>query len=531
MALFEVDEAGAQFADTAAAATATVPAGSAFASPGRKVEAHYSTSAPSLTNLNSIDRAAFEAAFRKANRSGPTNLPLATMRAAGPVGPGAEASIDTAPPAAPTSFFATTGAVSPAGAFFSGVGEPSGDNAGRLRFQSGNWYAARSIDGGKTWTYVNPFTIFGGGFCCDQVVVYDPGRNVWFWLLQYGDHLALANSTNLVNWCFYNWTPASFGFSGELDYNDIALTTNYIYIVSNIFPATGGQGSNVARLPIDPQLSCSGFGYNYFNRTDSFTWKPVSGATDVLYWGTDWLGTLGSSFRIFKWPENTGTISWFDRTLGTTFAFFTRNSGQNCGSANGVVKNWCQFADSRVLGGARYSAPDGTAQVVFSFNAKQGGPFGLPFPYTERVHFRESDMSYLGSDRIWSSGIAWQFTSMATDARGHIGMTTIYGGGTGTSSYFPSSAVFLNDDVTPNQAWVSAVTAVGAGNVCTDSGLYRYGDYLTTRAYRPTNLAFLGYSFVPTANNGACNTPNPIANYETLFGRVRDQSGAVNRWN
>jgi hypothetical protein len=90
-----------------------------------------------------------------------------------------------------------------------------------------------------------------------------------------------------------------------------------------------------------------------------------------------------------------------------------------------------------VLGGARYSAPDGTAQLVFSFNAKQGGPFNLPFPYTERVHFRESDMSYLGSDRIWSSAIAWQFTSMATDARGHIGMTHNLRGRNGHFELFP----------------------------------------------------------------------------------------------
>jgi hypothetical protein len=513
-------EARAQVAQAASG-----PATVARVAGGTQVVATFSAQPP---RLSPEQLAVFQAAFAKSHRSGPTNLPVATMKADGPVGP--EQQLDVA--AAPTDFFLRDRLVAPAGAAFSAVDEPSGDNAGNNRFQTGNWYAAASFDGGATFNFVNPFTMFRSGFCCDQVVVYDPGRNAWFWLLQYTDGTqVLANSRDLVNWCSYTWTPASFGFSGELDYNDLALTTNDIYIVSNVFPAGGGRGSVVARLPIDPQLTCGGFGYSYFNRTDlGFTWKPVSGATDVLYWGTNWFGTLGSSFRVFKWPENTGTISWFDETLGTTFAFYTRNSGQNCGSQDGVVKNWCQFADSRVLGGARYSDPNGTAQLVFSFNAKQGGPFGLPFPYTERVHFKESDFSYIGSDRIYNTSVAFQFTSLATDARGHIGMTTLFGGGTGTSHTFPSAGVDLNDDVSPNQPWTFAVNAFGAGNACINGSNYRSGDYTTTRAYRPTNTAFLGYNFVLTADAGACNTTAPVAAHEALFGRKRDRAGGLNRW-
>jgi len=381
--------------------------------------------------------------------------------------------------------------------------------------------------------------MFGSGFCCDQVVVYDPGRSVWFWLLQYNDgHLVLGNSRDLVNWCSYTCSPQDFGFIGELDYNDLALTTNNIYIVSNIFPSTGGSGSTIARLPIDPQLSCSGFGYSFFTRTDlGFTWKPVSGANDVLYWGTNWFGTLGSSFRVFKWAENSGTIFWFDSTLGTTFSFETRNSGQNCGSPDGVVNNWCQFADSRVLGGARYSDPDGTARLVFSFNASQGGPFNLPFPYTERVHFRESDMSYIESDRIWATFAAFQYTSLASNARGHVGMTSINGGGIGTGPgavhYYPSGSVFINDDIAPTQPWQRADNAFGAGNACTDSlngGLVRYGDYMTTRPYRPTNLAFIGMNYVLGANAGDCGFGANVEPHQAIFARSRDVPGAINRW-
>jgi hypothetical protein len=478
--------------------------------------------------------AAMQAAFARSHRSGPTNLPIAAMDTGGQSGPGPELSL--ANEAAASDFVLTDRIVGTGNGLRSAVGEPSSDNAGADIFQSGNWYATRSTNRGATWTFVNPFTMFGNGFCCDQVVVYDPGRDVWFWLLQFDNHLVLANSRNLVNWCFYNWTPANFGFTGELDYNDLVLTTNYVYIVSNIFPSAGGSGATVARLPIDPQTTCGGFNYNFFTRTDlGFTWKPVAGGTDVLYWGTNWFGTLGSSFRVFKWPENTGTISWFDRTLSTSFAFYTRASGQNCKSADGVVKNWCQFGDSRVLGAARLIDPNGGARLVFSFNARQGGPFNLPFPYTERAHFQESDLSYIGSDRLWASWAAFQYMSMATDARGHVGMTSIYGGGTGTSHIYPSGAVGLEDDITPIQPWTLAGNAGGAGNPCvdTDNGnLNRYGDYMTVRPFRPTNLFFMAMNYVLSGNAGACNTATTVVQpHQAIFGRARDVPGALSRWN
>jgi hypothetical protein len=507
----------------AAHAQAAIEASSASMAPGATSVATLSAQAPRLSP-------AFQAGFDRSHRSGPTNLPHAAPAVAAPAG-APVLSLGAAAPAAPTDFYIADSVVNPGGGLLSPVGEPSGDNAGATLFRAGNWYATASFDGGITWNYEDPFSLFGSGFCCDQVVVYDPGRNWWFWLLQYVDgHLVLANSGDLVNWCSYTWTPGSFGFTGELDYNDLALTTNDIYIVSNVFPSAGGMGSTIARVPIDPQVNCAGFNYNFFTRTDlGFTWKPVSGATDVLYWGTNWFGTLGSSFRVFKWPENTGTISWFDSTLSTTFTFYTRNSGQNCGSTDGVVANWCQYADSRVLGGARYSDPDGVARLVFSFNAGQGAPFGLPFPYTERVHFRESDIAYLSSDRLFSSNVAWQFMSMATDARGHIGMTTTYGGGTGGVNFYPSGAVFLNDDVAPSQPWQGVTNAVGAGNAC-NSGLYRWGDFLTTRPYRPTNLMFQGFNYILTADAGLCNVGAPAEQHQAVFGRTRDLPGALNRW-
>jgi hypothetical protein len=495
------------------------------------------TRAPEPTAEQKAER---EAALAASHRSGPTDLPYADLSVAagspGPEVPSITASAKRATarstaaapaPAAPGDFVALDNPIDPGlGANASFVQEPSSDNAGANIFQSGNWYATRSFDGGATFDYVNP-AMFGPGFCCDQVVLYDPGRDRWFWLLQYNNRLVLANSGDLINWCFYNWFPGNAGFAGEFDFNDLAISTNYIYIASNVFLTSGASGSTMIRLPIDPQITCGGFGYNFFTSTTlGFTWKPVSGAYDVMYWGTNWAGTLGSFFRVFKWAENSGSIFWFDRAI-SAFGFYTRNSGQNCGG--GAVTNWCQFSDSRVLGGARYTDRDGVARLVFSWNAKQGPPYGLPFPFSERAYFREGDFAYLGSDRLWLSWAAVQFMSLATNARGHVGMTVIYGGGIASSYYYPSGGVLIQDDVSPNQPWQLVTNAAGTGNTCTYNGLWRYGDYVTTRPLRPTNLAWVGTNYVIAGNNcggiGWYSEPHQVQ-----FGRSRDLPGAFNRW-
>src|SRR6185436_6630674 len=77
------------------------------------------------------------------------------------------------------------------------VGEPSLANNGNQIYYSGNWYAARSLNNGGSWSYISPFTTFpsaDGGFCCDQTQIYDPTRDLTIWLLQY----IRQNNTNTL---------------------------------------------------------------------------------------------------------------------------------------------------------------------------------------------------------------------------------------------------------------------------------------------------------------------------------------------
>jgi len=415
----------------------------------------------------------------------------------------------------------------PTGSFAGGSGyssftnEPSVAKAGKNIFLTGNWYAGYSGDNAATWTFLNPFTIFGSGFCCDQVALYDSSHDHVYWIAQYNNHLVVANasSSNLASWCYYNFSNTTIGQASttSLDFNDAMIGTKDLYLTTNIFP-TSGYGSAIVRIPLEQMNSCSGINYNYYSQLDSFTWRLVQGSNDRAYWGSDWDPTgarpNGSSFRLFWWDESSNSISWNNYNINA-FAFYVRNSGQNCGSADGVVKNWCQYADSRTLGAYRANGVIG-----FSMNAKQGG--FAPFPYTVREYFRESDLAYLGNTNLYATWAALQFLSLAPNARGHVGGTYYWGGGcSGCTDYYPGTAALVDDDITPSQPWTNDFWFPGQGNTCTYGGLYRWGDYSTTRTADPANNLWIGAGYREAGGN--CGTAGSFTSPAILvFGRGRD---------
>lgn len=402
-------------------------------------------------------------------------------------------------------------AISGGTSFLSYTQEPSTDANGSNIFQTGNWYASRSLDGGATWSYLDPYSLFGSGFCCDQVTQYDPGTGREFWLLQFGDHLVIANASAagsgaFTGWCYWNITPGWFGLASTtaLDYNDMTITNSYVNISTNFFPSGGGSGAALIRLPTAPMSTCSAFGFNYLTRTDNLTFKLVPGSTDTLYWGSNWGQSNGSSLRVFAWPESSGSYSWWDRTIAS-YVFYTRNSGQNCASADGVVANWCQYADSRLLGAYRAAGVLG-----FSFNAKQDSTH--PFPYSRVAWFNESDKSYIGVGDQWAGWGAIQFMTMAPNSQGLVGNEFAWGGGTGTTHYYPGAAANSTTATTINTSpnfylW-------GAGNTCQYSGLWRWGDYLTVRTYQANPTQWIGGGYAMAGGNcgaaGAYAAPHNI---------------------
>ncbi len=148
----------------------------------------------------------------------------------------------------------------------SNVGEPSTAISGQVVFFTGNWYAANSPDGGNKFRYLDPATVFkqfdppGSQFCCDQVVNYIPQIDTFVWLLQYGpesgdniQRLAFAQTADVVQgkWRLVDITTQNLDVRGAfMDFPDLAVGANFLYVTTNIFGPGNKVGSAVVRLPI-----------------------------------------------------------------------------------------------------------------------------------------------------------------------------------------------------------------------------------------------------------------------------------------
>src|SRR5258708_2165425 len=122
----------------------------------------------------------------------------------------------------------------------SNVNEPSTAVNDQVVLYTGNWYAATSSDGGRSFQYIDPFTAFPDppnlGYCCDQVAQYIASIDTFVWLLQYSpksgpqadniQRLAIAKTSDVVagRWRLFDITTKNLGVAGQfLDFPDLAV--------------------------------------------------------------------------------------------------------------------------------------------------------------------------------------------------------------------------------------------------------------------------------------------------------------------
>ncbi|MFD2078287.1 hypothetical protein [Actinopolymorpha cephalotaxi] len=420
--------------------------------------------------------------------------------------------------------------------------EPSTDQSGRNIFATGNYHAEFSRDSGATWTGLDPFTLFGPGFCCDQVTAYDPGRNRQYWILQYlpsllggpgFDHLTLANSAggDFVHWCPYVITPRTFGRPKDesFDFNDLVVGTRYLYLTSR-FIRVQDRGytvvplAMVARISLNDLARCRPAHYDVVLRTDLRLPRVAQGITDVAYAAsTSPAVGQGRNLRMLVWPENTRVVRTVDRRV-PPYIHISPASGAvdpNCASEDGKVNNWCEFVDSDVLGAAR-----GNGYLWFSWSARQYGA-RRPFPYTRITKLRESDLRVLDNRDVYSKDVAHVYASLAPDGRGHVGLVDSFGGGTGRRHVFPGGMVGVFDDLSPRIPSVNYFLR-GHGGGCTfeeGSSSGRWGDYLSIRGWPTGDGVWNATTYVRDDNspNFCPDRRARVTIKNVAFGRERDR--------
>ncbi|MBI4493220.1 MAG: IPT/TIG domain-containing protein [Chloroflexi bacterium] len=503
----------------------TARAGSGQVRDGRTVQLPpRSASLPSLSDdqRKKLD-AAVQRSYRRTHRvpDDPT-----ARRSSGPPGlretqpaPRDQLSASAASPTDLVAFRNTALSTGAPQGYRSTVHEPSVAANGNTIFYTANWYAALSTDGGQSFSFVSPFAGFPadyGGFCCDQVALYEPSRDLTIWEMLYIPD-SLGNNTLRIavargqaglasnTWSYWDVTAQQAGFSSGtwLDYPHLALGSNYLYLTSNVFDSYDYYvGSVIFRFPLDALATPGGpLPYAYYAVGDSGdTFTPAAGATTTAYWARHLTTTR---LRVYAWPEG-GSVTFAD----VPHAAFV-DDYMVCMTPDGT--NMCGRNDARVKAGWVAGG-----ELGFMWDVAQGtGGLGIfPYPYVHVVRIDRTSMAPIDEPIIWNSAFAWAYPGLGVNGRGHLGLSLAYGGG----AAYPSSYVFVRDDLSPT-SWQPLKVRTGTNG----PGGNNWGDYLTVRAASGNGNTWVGTAYTL---QGSC--PGPYSSCDNVeprfvwFGRQRD---------
>jgi hypothetical protein len=379
--------------------------------------------------------------------------------------------------------------------------EPSVAVHGRVVFETWNFYAALSGDGGTSFSYLNPRSLPSvyGGFCCDQIAYYEPNYDLYIWVLQYRKdgynnnalrvvvYKGAANLLAHVPVSYWDFTPQQLGDPNGVNYDQpkVTSTRNFLYLEATRYGnvATPGSRSVVLRLPLSTLASGGYLTYSYFRLSDDATHPYVfspglvqgtSGTTTAYFAGHVNYGTL----RLYAWPESvdSGNISKWDVPHSAYPASLPHRCPRSGGS---TTSDWCE----RIASDGTCCANDDRINsgwlangiLGFAWNASQGsGGLGtFAFPYVHVVRINVATKALVDQPVIWNPGFAFQYAAIVGNAQGALGGVTLWGGGPA----YEDCAVLIHDSQSTSSFWdmVTPDTS-NADPVAVNSG-----DYLTAR--------------------------------------------------
>jgi hypothetical protein len=379
--------------------------------------------------------------------------------------------------------------------------EPSGAKAGQIIFTTANWFAAISIDGGTTFSTINPTVYAGpanpatdGGFCCDQVVQYLPSLDRFVWLIQYVPNAKSVNKLRLISfhprdvdtkgiksWIYLDIASTDLKLKNPFDYGDLAVGNNQLYVSAT----NSGTGLVVIRIPIAALDVVGSLTYWYTDpkRGSVAIFSHLSqNPGDTVFWAGH--SVIGTTMRIFKWPESGTTYFWNDIRINS-WPSQSRNFVSPC-PGNAKV-NWVyspQFHD--IIGVTRRSANE----VWFSWPAPSGG--GFPNLHVQIAQVNTSNwptLHLIKQWQIWNPDFAFGYPSLYTNECGDVGIAVAFGGG----KFNPSSAVGVADS---NGVLTHTVYYPELSDVCED----RFGDYLTVR--QGVGTGYAGFVYAGKSTDG-----------------------------
>lgn len=389
------------------------------------------------------------------------------------------------------------------------IGECSIANNGKQILVTGNWFAVNSMNNGKKWEYINPFTNFptaDDGFCCDQTLLYDAKTDLSFWLLQYNKKNDVNNTLRLAvkkgatlndkNWDLWDFTPQSINPSWKnqwLDYNHAAVSNKFLYICSNMFMKEAFTRCIVLRIPLKALQKGKNVSFDYFETKADFSLRCVQGATNTMYFAAHSGATGNNSIRLFSWPENTIDVSKKDIPV-------TAWSGGSYRSLGPDGTNWLGRADNRITGAWLSKGSLGFMWTVSKRGDKR------PHPHVRVAVIDAAKMELIDEPDIWSPDHAFGYPDAYPNSKGEVGITLFMGGGKIT----PAHVVGAYNAKAKNWLLKTARTGTNGPREST------WGDYITIRPLSPDNKKWIAAGYTLQGGKEATDAEVHTVQFEAV---------------
>jgi hypothetical protein len=404
----------------------------------------------------------------------------------------------------------------------SATAEPSQATAGKVVWYTGNSGAAFSLDGGTTFTHVDPRLMFpeiGHAFCCDQLVVYASQIDRFVWYAQYwcpeptercDDAKDKSNYVRLLvaspegiarhrddpgaAWTSYRIEPKDLGHRKDwFDYPDLAVGSHSLYFTSNVYHDGTGLGSVVARAPLAALKAGRGFALDYHKAADEFSYRIAQGKGTRAF-----MATHGAT------PRQLLTLTW-DEGSPLLFPHVTHHAVSAYGGyesrigADGSL-DWENRVDPRITGATRrgnelwFAWPEGRSICRSRCNTANPEIVAIwPQPHVHVVVVDARSFRLVSERFIHNPEFAIAYPALATDSLGRVGMTFSYGGGTAGNA--SPAAGYL----TGGEQFRQVAESPEAG---------QQGDYVSIQPGWPDGKQFTASGYVFHSDGGFFPTPH-----------------------
>jgi hypothetical protein len=424
-------------------------------------------------------------------------------------------------------------------------------------FAAGNTNAAFSIDGGGSFTTVDPTTLFdfrdgsgnpidGGGLCCDQVVQYVPSINRYVWLMltrprrvegrgiAVGPNrmrLAVASPQDIVEsgatrWRVFDLTPSTFMWDDGrwFDYPDLSYGNGHLYVSADVIDPNApdmrtARGRMVARIRLADVRDGSSTPIEFMPPEFADVadhGRLVQHAGDTAFWAGH---VTDSRVRVFSWPESASAASQHDVDIYPWSAADYSSPDPDGRNVLPLNQHGGIVAGTRRAG---TGAPgDHPQEVWFAWTAGRDGSF--PQPYVDVLRVDAETFTYISELPVWNPAYFFAYPSLTVNADHEVGMAAAWGGA--GSNYGNTAVGILGDFI----LWITGMSDMSAQlQIPRGTGAVLepvFGDYLTVRTHWPDTFLYSGYTYrvMRDADNpGQCEPTVAGCRFEvifTLFGR------------